>query len=63
MHLSLSYDPTNDTLSVTDLRSSNGSFVNNQRLHSHEVRVLRTGDELRLGKLVLGVVFQHPQSE
>jgi hypothetical protein len=63
MHLSLSYDPTNDTLSVTDLRSSNGSFVNNQRLHSHEVRVLRTGDELRLGKLVLGVVFQHPQNE
>mgnify|MGYP005842072929 CR=1 FL=1 len=63
MHLSLSYDPTNDTLSVTDLRSSNGSFVNNQRLHSHEVRVLRTGDELRLGKLVLGVVFQYPQNE
>lgn len=63
MHLSLHYDPDNNTLSVTDLRSSNGSFVNNQRLHSHEVRVLRTGDELRLGKLVLGVIFQHPQNE
>jgi len=63
MHLSLNYDPANNTLSVTDLRSSNGSFVNNQRLHPHEVRVLRTGDELRLGKLVLGIVFQHPQSD
>lgn len=59
MHLSLHYDAAHNTLSATDLRSANGSFVNNQRLHPHEVRVLRSGDELRLGKLVLGIIFQH----
>jgi hypothetical protein len=58
MHLSIHYDAINNTLSVTDMKSSNGSFVNNQKLHPHEVRVLRHGDELRLGRLVLGVTFQ-----
>jgi hypothetical protein len=60
MHLSLKYDRTQNTLSAADLRSSNGSFVNNQRLHPNEIRVLRSGDELRLGKLIMTVVFQHP---
>ncbi len=58
MHVSIQYDAVNHTLSVTDMRSSNGSFINNQRLHPHEVRILRHGDELRLGRLSLGVTFQ-----
>ncbi len=60
LHLSLKYNLQQQTLSVTDLNSSNGTFVNGQRLYGQEVRVLRHGDELRLGRLVVRVAFNHP---
>ncbi len=59
LHLTLRYESKTHTLNVYDLGSSNGSYINGQRLHPHEVRVLRDGDELRLGKLVLMVRFKH----
>lgn len=59
LHLTLRYESKTHTLNVYDLGSSNGSYINGQRLHPHEVRVLRDGDELRLGKLVLNVRFKH----
>lgn len=49
-----------ETLIISDLDSSNGSYLNGQRLYPHEVRVLRHGDELRLGKLVSRIRFYHP---
>ncbi len=61
MHLSVRYDAEHQALMVTDLGSANGSFINGQRLLPREVRVLRHGDELRLGRLVLMVAFRHPQ--
>lgn len=60
LHLSLKYNPQQQTLSVTDLNSSNGTFINGQRLYGQELRVLRHGDELRLGRLVVRVAFNHP---
>jgi hypothetical protein len=60
MHLSIRYDPENHEVLATDLGSANGSFINGQRLMPKEVRLLRHGDELRLGKLVLAVSFRHP---
>lgn len=57
IHLSLRYDPGEHVLHVADLGSANGTFVNGQRLHRNESRVLRNGDELRLGKLVMNVKF------
>jgi pSer/pThr/pTyr-binding forkhead associated (FHA) protein len=59
LHLSIRYDPQYNTLTIFDLGSANGSFVNGQRLHPHEVRVLRHNDELRLGHMLLQVTFQH----
>lgn len=59
LHLSIRYDPQYHTLTVFDLGSANGSFVNGQRLHPHEVRVLRHNDELRLGNMMLVVTFRH----
>ncbi|SRR5258708_14156755 len=50
---------TGDTVSLMDLQSSNRTFVNGQRMYAHEVRVLRDGDEIRLGKLVIKVIFRH----
>ncbi len=60
LHLSLRYDAQYHTVSVFDMGSLNGTYINGQRLHTHEVRVLRDADELRLGRLVLGVAFRHP---
>lgn len=59
LHLLVEYDDDSHVLRVTD-RSSNGTFVNGQRLHPKDKRVLRNGDTLRLGNLVLKVQFVHP---
>ena len=48
-----------DTITVIDLNSRNATFINGQRLHPQEVRVLRDGDEIRLGKLTMKVAFKH----
>jgi pSer/pThr/pTyr-binding forkhead associated (FHA) protein len=41
-----------------DLNSSNKTYINGQRVHPHEVRALRDGDELRLGKIIFTVAFK-----
>jgi hypothetical protein len=62
LHMSLHYDPTQEAVLVVDMNSANGSYINGQKLLPKEVRVLRHGDELRLGKLILIVSFRHPKS-
>ncbi len=48
-----------NTVAITDLNSKNATYINGQRLHAHEVRVLRDGDEIRLGRLAVKVTFKH----
>lgn len=60
LHLAVRYEPGDNAIQVNDLGSANGTFINGQRLHPKEVRILRSGDELRLGRLVLRVRYQHP---
>lgn len=62
LHLSVRYDQEHQAVLVSDLGSANGTFLNGQRLLAKEIRVLRHGDELRLGKLVLVVSFRHPNA-
>jgi hypothetical protein len=54
-----------DSLSVVDLGSANSTYLNGQRLVPHQPRLLRDGDELRMGVLVMHVYFRHdaPQDE
>lgn len=59
LHVSIRYDARYNTVSVFDMGSANGTYVNGQRLHPHEVRVLRHNDELRLGHLMMTVLFRH----
>jgi hypothetical protein len=47
-----------DTLTLVDLGSVNGTHLNGQRLIPNQPRVLRDGDEIRLGKLVCHVFFK-----
>jgi pSer/pThr/pTyr-binding forkhead associated (FHA) protein len=44
-------------LRVEDLGSANHSFINGQKLVAHEPRILRDGDELRLGHLIMHIRF------
>lgn len=46
-----------DTLTLIDLGSVNGTYLNGQRLTPNQPRVLRDGDEMRLGQLVIHVYF------
>ena len=41
-----------DTLTIMDLGSTNGTYVNGRRLAPDEPRILRDGDEIRLGLLI-----------
>lgn len=47
-----------DTLILMDIGSSNGTFLNGQRLAARQPRLLRDGDEVRFGKLVTYVYFK-----
>ncbi len=47
-----------DTLTLVDLGSVNGTHLNGQRLIPNQPRVLRDGDEVRLGKLVCHIYFK-----
>lgn len=46
-----------DTITLIDLESTNGTYLNGQRLLPHQPRVLRDGDEVRLGRLVFHLYF------
>lgn len=46
-----------DRLTVTDLGSANGTYVNGEPLHPHHIHLLRHGDKLILGTLHLLVSF------
>lgn len=44
-------------LTIRDLKSSNGTYINQEMLDPHEAHQLRDGDEVRLGNLVIKVNF------
>ncbi len=47
-----------EVLSIVDLDSANGTFLNGQRLAANQPRLLRDGDEIRLGRLVFHIYFE-----
>lgn len=49
------------SLNLVDANSQNGTFLNGQRLVAHQPRILRDGDDIRLGYLVLRVKFVRGQ--
>ncbi|RMG86870.1 MAG: FHA domain-containing protein [Chloroflexi bacterium] len=63
LHLALKYDGESEAIQIHDLGSSNGTFLNGQRLNPKELRVLRHNDEVRLGRFVIRVYFSHPGQE
>lgn len=47
LHVRLDYE--HEQVTVTDLGSTNGTYVNNQRLEPHKARRLKAGDVVNLG--------------
>lgn len=45
----------NGQVYVEDLDSTNGTFLNGQKLAAHSVQLVRNGDEVRLGRLVVRI--------
>lgn len=45
-------------LHIIDYASANGTYLNGQRLVAQQPRILRDGDDIRLGHLVLRVSFK-----
>lgn len=45
------------SLYITDLDAANGTFLNGLRLTARQPRILRDGDEIKLGKLRLQITF------
>lgn len=52
------FDAHSDPPTITDLNSTNGTFVNEARIPVHQAVVLRSGDEVRLGRMVLRLYFK-----
>ena len=48
---------TEETLELWDLGSSNGTFLNGQRLSAHRPYLLHDGDDIRLGQMTIKVYF------
>ena len=46
-----------DTLHVMDLESTNGSYLNGVWMYPNQPRVLRDGDEIMLGSLIMRIKF------
>jgi hypothetical protein len=49
-------------LDLWDLGSSNGTYLNGQRLSAHRPYRVRDGDRIRLGQMVLRILFQPGES-
>jgi len=56
MHAAIRRDE--NTLTLVDLGSVNGTHLNGQRLVPNQPRILRDGDEIRFGKLVCHIFFE-----
>lgn len=58
-HMSIFYDASQSHLFVRDLGSRNGVYHNGRLLASNETSLLRHGDQLELGRMILNVLFAY----
>ena len=49
------------TLMVSDLNSTNGTFINGQHIPPGHRRVVRDGDELKLGNMLMHIFYAKTQ--
>jgi pSer/pThr/pTyr-binding forkhead associated (FHA) protein len=52
------FQRTDNTLTLIDMNSANGTYLNGQRMVPNQPRVLQDGDEVRFGKLSTRIYFK-----
>lgn len=52
------FDAQSDHPTITDLNSTNGTFINESRIPANQAVVLHSGDEVRIGRMVLRLYFK-----
>jgi hypothetical protein len=57
-HARLHHDGKSGALLITDLNSTNGTFLNERQLPANAPTRLRDGDVIRLGDLILRIYFR-----
>lgn len=57
LHLMIQYNKKDLSICIADLNSANGTYLNEQRLHPKELRIVSHGDAIRLGRLELIIEF------
>jgi pSer/pThr/pTyr-binding forkhead associated (FHA) protein len=48
-------------LEIQDLGSTNGTWINGERITAHQFRLLKSGDALKLGWLNVRLYFEQPE--
>jgi hypothetical protein len=56
VHATLRYK--DNVITITDMGSANYTYLNGERVYPQEIRVIRDGDELRMGHLVVRIAFE-----
>jgi diguanylate cyclase (GGDEF)-like protein len=54
-HAEIQFDRTTNTVTIHDLESTNGTFVNGKRLH--EAQILRHDDQIRIGPNLIAISY------
>ncbi|KAG5928611.1 hypothetical protein E4U42_000325 [Claviceps africana] len=62
-HARLTFSPQNDNISIMDIGSLHGTYVNNSRVAKNQTRQLSSGDILRFGTSVQKVLETFPPCE
>lgn len=59
VHAALAFDAERGTMTLMDMNSMNGTFLNGLRLPPQEAHDLREGDQLRFGRLMIRISFEN----
>lgn len=59
VHAALAFDGDRSVMTLTDMNSMNGTFLNGLRLPPQEVHDLRAGDQVRFGRLSVRISFEN----
>jgi hypothetical protein len=59
VHAALAYDAGRGVMTITDMNSMNGTFLNGLRLQPQELHDLQPGDQVRFGRLSVRVSFEN----
>jgi diguanylate cyclase (GGDEF)-like protein len=60
-HAEIDYDQTNNTITIRDLESTNGTFVNGKRIYT--TQVLQHEDQIRIGFCIITIIQPESHSD